>query len=319
VKGLVVRRQHPAAFTLVELLVVIAIIAILIGLLLPAVQAVRESARTVQCQNHLKQIGLGVHNYSSVFRQFPGYAGEVRPELVYFADNSVDSNLTGANWIIQTLPFLEHVELASQLSDLQADPLGALTAARMRAIQTPVSTLHCPSRRDAKAYPLLDRYHVRYGPTGARNDYAMCGGSGHAPDDGTSISARIVRVDEAGAWQMGRRTRDADFQDGLSYTYLVGEKSLDPLHYSSGHGQGDQMAMAGDPRNNDTPSTYLRYAVRSPMRDHKNDCLVCHDFGSAHRAGWNTVLADGSVRMLSFSLDLEIHKASATIAGSEVP
>ncbi len=312
------RRPRFRAFTLVELLVVIAIIGVLVALLLPAVQAVREAARRIQCQNHLKQIGLAFHNYASSNRVFPGYGGEERPELVYFANNTVNPRLTGANWIVQSLLFMEQTELASRLIEMQEQPDGALTAERLALIQSPLEAFHCPSRRGAEAYPLLDKYHDEYGPTGARTDYAISGGSGHVPSDGSSLSERLVHVDASGAWQMGRRSRLANFTDGLSQTYLVGEKSMDPLQYTSGVCQGDQMPIAGDPRNDDTPSTYLRYAVRAPQRDRRNDCLVCHDFGSAHSAGWNVLMGDGSVRMVNFTLDLQVHQAAASIAGGEV-
>src|SRR6056297_1292339 len=95
-----------AAFTLVELLVVLAVIAILVGLLLPAVQAAREAARLVQCKNHLKQIALACHNYESVFREIPGYSGESPP---FFVDGVRHRRveLSGANWINQAMLFLE--------------------------------------------------------------------------------------------------------------------------------------------------------------------------------------------------------------------
>ncbi|QEG42399.1 DUF1559 domain-containing protein [Roseimaritima ulvae] len=312
------RRPRFRAFTLVELLVVIAIIGVLVALLLPAVQAVREAARRIQCQNHLKQIGLAFHNYASSYRSFPGYGGEPRPELVYFSDNTANGRLTGANWIVQSMMFMEQEELASRLIEMQNQPSGALTAERLELIQTPLEAFYCPSRREAKAYPLLDQYQSVYGPTGARTDYAISGGSGHVPSDGSSLSERTVVVDKPGVWRMGRRSRAADFTDGLSHTYLVGEKAMDPLEYTSGHCQGDQLPVAGSPRDNDTPSTYLRYAVRAPQRDRRNDCLVCHDFGSAHSAGWNVLMADGSVRMVNFTLDLPVHQANASISGGEV-
>ncbi|GAA4459317.1 DUF1559 domain-containing protein [Novipirellula rosea] len=314
------RQANHRAFTLVELLVVIAIIGVLVGLLLPAVQSVREAARVVQCQNHLKQIGLSFHNYSTGFRQFPGYAGEANPQLVIFPDrNQPKLAMAGANWIAQTLAYSEQNELAAQLSRFAETPNATLTSERIATIQSAIPMLHCPSRRDAQPYPMMPRYQAHYGNEAARTDYAISAGSGSELDPSDVFSDRMVQVEKSGAWQLGRSTRARDVLDGLSVTYAVGEKAMDPNNYSTGVCQGDQMPISGDPRDDDTPSTYARYAVRPPMLDRMNDCLVCHDFGSAHPAGWNVLMLDGSVKMATFSIDLQIHKANASIQGHEVP
>ncbi len=306
------------AFTLVELLVVLVVVAVLLGLLLPAIQAARETARRAKCQNHLKQIGLAFHNYLSTFGYFPGYAGEVQPELVFFDNNQANSSLLGINWIGQSLRFLEHDSLASRWTRLQEFKATSPASERRELYQTSVATFHCPSRRDAAAYPMLPHYQSEYGEFAARTDYAINGGKGYVPNDGTSFSQRSVRITDHGIWQMGRRTSDRDILDGLSQSYLVGEKSVESAHYHDGRGQGDQLPIAGDPLDNDTPSSYLRYAVRPPARDRRTDCLACHDFGSAHAAGWNVVLADGAVRFQSYDLDLQLHQALATIAAGEM-
>ncbi len=308
------------ALTLIELLVVIAIIGIMVGLLLPGVQAVRESARVIQCQNHLKQIGLALHNYSTAYRRFPGYAGESPSVLTRFQAPYVrNPSMAGVNWIIQSMSFMEQPELAGQLSRFIEDPNGTQMVDRRRWIQSPMSTMNCPTRRDAIAYPILAPFDAFYGDLGARNDYAINGGHGFVPDDAFEFASRSIDVMQPGFWQLGRSTFAADILDGLAHTYAVGEKAMDPNMYTTGKCQGDLIPIAGDPRDPATMSTFVRYAARTPELDRMNDCRVCHDFGSAHGAGWNALMADGSVRMITYSIDLQIHKANASIRGHEVP
>ncbi len=124
--------RRRCAFTLVELLVVLAIIGILIGLLLPAVQAVREAARRMQCQNNLHQIGIALHNYHSAFRKFPPGGIEVRPEVPGGKQLA---------WSAFVLPFLEESAAYQRIDfDLAYDaPENAEVAA------TPIETYLCPS------------------------------------------------------------------------------------------------------------------------------------------------------------------------------
>lgn len=137
--------NRRSGFTLVELLVVIAIIGILVGLLLPAVQAIRESARQVQCRNHLKQLALASCNYESAFRYFPAYSGEAPPAFVEFPRRQRDIKKRGWNWISKSLMFMEQPVLSERWGVFGAAETLVLTPPEQQLLKTPVSGLYCPS------------------------------------------------------------------------------------------------------------------------------------------------------------------------------
>ncbi|MGI9474331.1 MAG: DUF1559 domain-containing protein [Rubripirellula sp.] len=311
---------HPTparnAFTLVELLVVLAIIGILIGLLLPAVQAVREAARQTQCRNNIRQVALACHNYESTFKELPGYAGEREPLFVdYRLDRTLNRGYSGGTWITQTLSFMEQVQLAGSLSRL-AERIALVPSPDVeQVVRAPVSTLHCPTRRDADPYPLMEPYSDRYGSHGARTDYAMNGGPALVSD----TDHRIITNQYDGAWVLGKRVKLNRVFDGLSHTYLVGEKAMDSLRYTTGDCFGDRAPIVGWTDTRVSTHSYVRYAARQPQIDSVNNCLVCHDFGSAHPAGWNAAMADGSVHLFHYEMDIEIHRAQASVDGREIP
>ncbi len=306
-------------FTLVELLVVIAIIAMLVTLLLPAVQSAREAARQTQCRNNLKQIGLACHNYDAAHNELPGFAGEEPPLGVTFRNQSSRLRLErkdrAGNWIMQVLNFMEDVPLAAVLTELSLTPRSRLVRSDPRtiaAIQTPVSILYCPTRREAIAYPLINDYRARYGDLGARTDYGMNGGSSR------SSSGTQIAVNNDGVWILGRRAAGKTITDGTSKTYLVGEKAMDTLRYTTGRDLGDRPPIARWSTRRGVANSYVRYGARKPGPDRADNCLSCHDFGSAHATNWNVVMCDGSVRAVSYAMDVRLHRALASIGGEEV-
>lgn len=312
------RTATAVGFTLIELLVAIAVIGILIGLLLPAVQAAREAARLVQCKNNLKQVALACHNYETAFKVLPGYGGEAGGFLIRQLPGHTRTRQGGGNWITQALPFMERKTLAEQIGSLASHQSPATVPNVQEAVSAPVEGLICPTRRRVKSYPLQSPYRERYGSRGARTDYAMNGGSAEVLVSANQNvnDAPAIEIKHDGTWSFGRRTPTSKIKDGLSNTYLIGEKAMDLNKLSTADGFGDRAPIAGY---HDTPistHSYVRFAARSPKMDSRDNCLECHDFGSTHHAGWNAAFADGRVELMTYSLDLLIHRMHAS--GGEI-
>jgi prepilin-type N-terminal cleavage/methylation domain-containing protein len=313
-----VNDHFARAFTLVELLVVIAIIGILIALLLPAIQAAREAARHTQCRNNLKQIAISFHHFESAKRYFPGHGGERQPLRVNFGrerrDRAIGMPFSG-NWLLQSITYMEDQLIADVLI---AAGHGTATESQLRlAVSSPIPILYCPSRRAPLAYPLVRDEEEAYGPTGARTDYAINGGSS-ASEGRNGRPSFNIRLEFDGVWSLGRKTALQKIVDGTSNTYLVGEKAMDILHYTTGTDVGDRAPIAGLKDNSGASNSYVRFAVRPPSRDIENNCAACHEFGSAHPATLNMSMADGSVQSVSYGMDVRLHRMLASISGHEV-
>ncbi len=295
------------AFTLVELLVVIAIIGILIGLLLPAVQSVREAARRIQCSNNLKQIGLAFLNHEEAHGHLPtggwgwGWIGD--------PDRGFSEKQPGG-WGFNVLPFIEQ----SALHDLGVGLGDSEKRTQLRImVETPLATYICPSRRRAIAYPNRhSHYNCDKPSVAARTDYAASmgnstytgGGSpgSYATGDGMSEQEwSAYGINYNGISYRRSMITMGDIKDGNTNTYMVGERYLNPDHYVTGNDSADdQNLYIGHDRD-------IVRDTRYPPAQDQPGWGAQFVFGSAHANGWNVTLCDGSVRSISFSIDAETH------------
>jgi prepilin-type N-terminal cleavage/methylation domain-containing protein/prepilin-type processing-associated H-X9-DG protein len=281
------------AFTLIELLVVIAIIAVLIGLLLPAVQKIRAAAARTQCLNNLKQIGLAMHNYHDAYGRFP-------------SANSPTFN--SAFTLI--LPFIEQENIRSRYNvnlPPTVPPNDTLT-------RLPIAIYICPAMLPPPGPEAA--YTTHY------SSYAVCVGSNDAwvppPDNGA-----IVRLNATSdPTPVARPTRLADIRDGTSTTFLVGEMGFQLADYLFRSGP-----FAGAPRGGNTSWAwgYTSYSIGTTKVmmnsiDPTSASLLdrLQSFRSDHIGGCNFLFCDGSARYIVETISLSTYQALGTRRGREV-
>jgi prepilin-type processing-associated H-X9-DG protein/prepilin-type N-terminal cleavage/methylation domain-containing protein len=279
-------RSKRIAFTLIELLIVIAIIALLIGLLLPAVQQVRSTAQRTQCVNNLKQIGLALQNYHSVKQSLPpGYSASLP-----YADGATDT-APGWGWGTYILPYLEQASLYQQLDLSQS-------VQNSPAIQTMVKVYLCPSDvTPESAFTIADAFGnpiCQATPT----SFAAC--CGKDADDTTALVG-------SGAFYRNSLTRLTDITDGTSNTILVGEKAWSTANGTWCGAVSGGVIVRGqyNPCQPVVPGASFPAATLVLSHAHLNNALNdpdgsagMDDFGSKHPGGSNFLFADGSVHFL---------------------
>ncbi len=317
------RPCRARGFTLIELLVVIAIIAILIGLLVPAVQKVREAAARIKCANNLKQIGLALHSYHDTNGTFPSGQVELEPRPKVFEYY--------ANWAITLLPYLEQDDLYRTYNNTIPNQ----DRRNLAFCQTYLAVYTCPS--DTRANQILAPETIAPNGTGQPNppllymtgSYKAMTGLGNTSTTNTYGGFWNEVQNAQARWPTGKGafhgdgrsglkpSRIADITDGTSNTIFVGERHT-RTHVTRGPFWADGFNLY----NNGAVYPGLTDIYLQPDYDlcasRVNSNYCKYGWGSLHPGTINWLFGDGSVRNISTNIDLNIFAALSTIAGGEV-
>jgi prepilin-type N-terminal cleavage/methylation domain-containing protein/prepilin-type processing-associated H-X9-DG protein len=324
-------RRPRSGFTLIELLVVIAIIAVLIGLLVPAVQRVREAASRTQCMNNLKQIGLAAQTYHDANKKFPSghecRASDGRGKT----DGTLASPYYFSNWAIQLLPYLEQEPLFKTYNNSvpNDDPSNRVVRETYLAIYScpsdpNINQLQGPGSRSSKAASVQYRMGSYRGMSGVDADGSNNWGGG--PTEVATLYKSFPNtrgvlycVDD---WNPVKNVKIMAIIDGTSNTFLVGERSTRTTPsrgtmwansynlYSLSSGYSNSASLLND---YDACEVIFGGSPGHPG----NDAPCKYGWGSFHEGGINFVMCDGHVVTVSTSINMTVFQGLCTIAGGE--
>ncbi len=313
-----VLHRRRSGFTLIELLVVIAIIAVLIGLLLPAVQKVREAASITQCQNNLKQMGIAFHNHHDNFGVFPtgGWSWEDNRAFLSNGTPAVYDQQTWG-WGYQILPYIEQSNLwatpaGSLPSDATSGPTGDIEVA-----STPIKMYNCPSLRGPTVFPYSQS---GWSPTVGKRavaDYTGNGGTYSGSYDGPIVPAPIPSG-------LSKTIRLTDILDGPTYTLLVAEKYVDRSIATATSDCNDDQGWT-DGWDNDM-ITFSQGSGSATGVD-TSDVPVPDGqvgtcgflFGGPHDSAIQSVFCDGAVHSISYTISQATFYRLCKINDGETP
>jgi prepilin-type processing-associated H-X9-DG protein len=292
--------------TLLELLVVIGIIAVLIGLLLPAVQKVREAASRLKCQNNLKQLGLGLHDFHDTYGKFPPASAQGPLPGTWITVANVNHG-----WAVFILPYIEQQALYDlyRWDRWSADPLNQpVVAHHLRIFQ-------CPSAPDQDRYMTFGAFQNN--GKGACGDYAAT-----ESVDPILVAQGLIAApgDYRGVLEPNRLTCILQISDGTANTVLVTEDAGRPWLWRAGKRLTDQTVLGGPWQGYNNGiilqgSTPDGTARPGPCAI---NCTNDREVYSFHPGGANAVFADGHVRFLPAGMSLPTLAALVTRAGGEV-
>ncbi|MCR9116183.1 MAG: DUF1559 domain-containing protein [bacterium] len=299
-------RSSRSAFTLVELLVVIAIIGVLIALLLPAVQAAREAARRSSCSNKLKQLGLAMHNFHDVNRNFP--PGCVNTRSPYPCEESGGGSthknkVTKAPWSVHLLPYIEQGNLYERF-DLSGTFNGFIpdnsnvNSDNRAAQETPLVAFQCPS--DPKSNP----------STTACSYSAVMGGGTVGDAVCTPTNYGSAGFFDNGMFYQNSETRMADITDGTTNCFMIGEiVARRPVTSDSDFGTSWASAWRHQSAQYSQPLGSV--AAVDPINSNAGIANSSNCLSSFHPTGAQVLNADASVHFLSETMDVNAYRQLA--------